>query len=82
MEIDLTFLLSAIYCGLGVIYVAIGMLFGGTAQNRRKLETDMEEYPFRTLIIALIVMLMVTLFWLPVFVCQSFMGYKMQRGEK
>ena len=81
MEIDWTFLLSAIYCGLGVIYVTLGMLFGGTAQNRKKLETDMSEHPFRTLIVALIIMTMVTLFWLPSLIWELLFKEKIQEGK-
>ena len=82
MDINWTFLLSAIYCGLGVIYVAIGMLFGGTAQNRERLERDMSEHPIRTLILALVIMFMTTLLWFPCVIWELLFKRKMQEERK
>jgi hypothetical protein len=65
MEFDLFFILSAIYCGIGVVFIAIGMLFKGSVESREKFEKDMYEYPFRTLITALVIMSMMTLLWFP-----------------
>jgi bacteriorhodopsin len=81
MEINWTFLLSAIYCGIGVVFVAIGMLFGGNAQNRERLEKDINDNFFPTMIIAVVIMGMMTCLWLPYFIWWLFGKNKIETQE-
>ena len=66
MEIDWIFLLSAIYCGLGVVVIGIGMFAGKHAEDTKKrFEEQLRDHFFATSVITLTVMVMMVIIWLP-----------------
>lgn len=79
---EIAFLLSVIYCGIGVVFVAIGLFFGGNAQNRERLEKDINDSFFPTMIIAVVIMGMMTLLWFPYLFWELLLRGKTQEEGK
>jgi uncharacterized protein HemY len=66
MEINWEFLLSAIYCGIGVVVIGIGLFAGRQSEeSKKKFEEKLNSHFFETSVITLVIMTMMVLLWLP-----------------
>jgi hypothetical protein len=65
MEFDLVFLLSAIYLGIGVIIVSLGLFAVSSKEQKEVFEERLNDHPVQLSIITLMIMIMLLIGWLP-----------------
>jgi heme/copper-type cytochrome/quinol oxidase subunit 2 len=83
MEIDWTFLLSAIYCGIGVLVIVIGLFAGKQAEeSKKRFEEKLNSHFFETSVITLTIMVMMVIFWLPYIIWSAIDAWKVTDGGR
>jgi len=82
MEIN-WFIISAIYCGIGVLVIVVGLFAGKQKEDSKKrFEEMLRDRFFQTSVIVLTIMIMMVLLWLPYVTWSIYDAWKVSDGGR